>query len=179
MAPSDAADPRSELPFRLQQSFKNTPVLVLFFKLLQSQFVQCSLKRRLNLFITVWGVWKQVGSWGENQLLHRYLKYFHATDWHKKTGFIGKWNACMTIFMLYICSLTCSGVILQSANFFFFTAGSTGLICVINVADTSNNLRCTDTWSEGREKLSDVAIDGAMHPVGTLPPFSVCRKQPR
>lgn len=50
MALSDAADPSSELPFRLQQSFKNTPVLVLLFKPLQSHFVQCSLRGRLNLF---------------------------------------------------------------------------------------------------------------------------------
>lgn len=51
MALSDAADPSSELPSpRLQQSFKNTPVLVLLFKPLQSHFVQCSLRGRLNLF---------------------------------------------------------------------------------------------------------------------------------
>lgn len=27
--------------------------------------------------------------------------------------------------------------------------------------------------------MSDVVIDEAMHPAVTLPPFSVCRKQPR
>lgn len=50
MAPSDTADPKSELPCRLQQSSKNTPVLVLLFRPPQSYFVQCSLKRRLNFF---------------------------------------------------------------------------------------------------------------------------------
>lgn len=50
MAPSDAADPSSELPFRLQQSFKRAPVLVLLSKPPQSHFVQCSLRRRLDFF---------------------------------------------------------------------------------------------------------------------------------
>ena len=49
-APSDAADPSSELPFRPQQTFKNAPTQVPSFKPLQSRFVQCSSRGRLGWF---------------------------------------------------------------------------------------------------------------------------------
>jgi len=48
--PCDATDASSELPFTPQQSLKNAPVLGPSFKPLQSRFVQCSLRGRLDWF---------------------------------------------------------------------------------------------------------------------------------
>lgn len=82
MALSDAADPSSELPFRLQQSFKNTPVLVLLFKPLQSHFnaaCSCSmqLEGKIEPILSVYeecGNKKEVG--GETSCCTDILKIF-------------------------------------------------------------------------------------------------------
>ena len=88
-------------------------------------------------FTSVGGLWEQVGGWRRNQVLHRYLEVCLATDWHKKTSFIGRLNAYVTFFMPYICSIRCSASYFTVRYLYFlFTAGSRGLICVINVPGT-------------------------------------------
>lgn len=174
-APSDAADPSSELPFRLQQSFKNGPVLIPSFS-----HVLCNAawEKDWTGFTSVGGVWEPVAHWGTNQLLHRYLEVCLATVWQKKTSFIGRLNACVTFFMPYFCCVHGSAAYFTVCYLYFlFTAESRGLICVINVPGTFWWSKvCRYVFNMGVENWVTHRLMEKLHPAVALPPFSERRK---